>query len=54
MRPYPFVAPILGETDGDVAGVALAGQLRSLDRRARLAKAMKDAAPAVDKRALNI
>jgi len=36
VKPYPFVVPILG--DADVAGAALADQLRSLDWRARRAK----------------
>lgn len=36
LKPYPFVVPILGT--GDVAGAALADQLRSLDWRARKAK----------------
>jgi len=31
LKPYPFVVPILG--DADVAGAALADQLRGLDRR---------------------
>lgn len=33
VKPYPFVVPILG--DSNVAGVALADQLRSLDWQAR-------------------
>ncbi len=33
IKPYPFVVPILGSDD--VAGAALADQLRSLDWRAR-------------------
>lgn len=36
VKPYPFVVPILG--DVDVAGAALADQLRSLNWRARRAK----------------
>lgn len=36
IKPYPFVVPILGARD--VAGAALADQLRSLDWRARKAK----------------
>lgn len=36
IKPYPFVVPILG--NDDVAGAALADQLRSLDWRARRAK----------------
>jgi mRNA interferase MazF len=36
MKSYPFVVPVLG--DADVAGAALADQLRSLDWRARRAK----------------
>jgi mRNA interferase MazF len=36
IKPYPFVVPILGT--GEVAGVALADQLRSLDCRARKAR----------------
>jgi mRNA interferase MazF len=35
-KPYPFVVPILG--NDDVAGAALADQLRTLDWRARKAK----------------
>ena len=33
VKPYPFVVPILG--DSNVAGAALADQLRSLDWQAR-------------------
>ncbi len=33
VKPYPFVVPILG--DSDVAGAALADQVRSMDWRAR-------------------
>ncbi len=36
VKPYPFVVPILGNPD--VAGAALADQLRTLDWRARGAK----------------
>jgi mRNA interferase MazF len=36
IKPYPFVVPILG--GGDIAGAALADQLRSLDWRVRKAK----------------
>jgi mRNA interferase MazF len=36
IKPYPFVVPILGHDD--IAGAALADQLRSLDWRARKAK----------------
>lgn len=36
IKPYPFVVPILGTSD--VAGAALADQLRSLDWRVRKAK----------------
>jgi mRNA interferase MazF len=36
VKPYPFVVPILG--DADIAGAALADQLRSLDWRVRRAK----------------
>lgn len=36
IKPYPFVVPILG--DSDAAGAALADQLRSLDWRARRAR----------------
>jgi mRNA interferase MazF len=36
IKLYPFVVPILGNSD--VAGAALADQLRTLDWRARKAK----------------
>jgi mRNA interferase MazF len=36
IKPYPFVVPILGGSE--VAGAALADQLRTLDWRARKAK----------------
>jgi mRNA interferase MazF len=36
IKPYPFVVPILGNPD--IAGAALADQLRTLDWRARKAK----------------
>ncbi len=36
VKPYPFVVPILG--DSDIAGAALADQVRSIDWQARKAK----------------
>lgn len=43
IKPYPFVVPILGHPD--VAGAALADQLRTLDWKARRARKKGSVSP---------